>query len=191
MCGMEIRSCSWFGFFVNYKCDICVDGIYDKEFLYFRLLNFYPHIYVTLSYLNLYARNFSGRKNKKKIVFFCLFWLALMDGKNSIFFFLSSTNKTLGECGCGCVPHPSELKKIIMTCGGSSFYTQQEPFWLGFVNCIMKEVFLFFLIFRVLSFRGQFWRFKFCKNGKILFLMKSRVDIEVSYRSYYLHTPTL
>lgn len=66
------------------------------------------------------------RTEKKTI--FCLFWLALMDGKNSIFF-LSSTNKTLGECGC--VPHPSELKKIIMTCGMACSIRNKNPFGSG------------------------------------------------------------
>lgn len=47
--------------FVNYKCDMYVEVYYawmvydDKEFLHFGLFSFYPHIYVTLSYLNFYT----------------------------------------------------------------------------------------------------------------------------------------
>lgn len=86
----------------------------DKEFLYFRLSSFYPHIYVTLSYLNFYTAISVEVDGVLCFCFFLVVYFGNINGygekkKQQTVQSLSSTNKTLG--GLRCVPHPSEFKK--------------------------------------------------------------------------------
>ena len=87
-------------------------------------------------------------RTKKKII---LFILVSINGWQKFNLFLSSTNKTLGECGC--VPHPVGIKK-----------DHYDVWWL--VLCATRTLFVrdckFVVIFTVLSFWGQYWRFKLC-----------------------------
>lgn len=91
----------------------------------FRLSTFYPHIYVTLSYLNLYT-NFGGR------IFSVSVYFGNINGWQKYIQSLSSTNKTLGALGAS----PNGIKNIISLTWFVLPYVRTLSVW----NCNMEII---------------------------------------------------